>query len=300
MDLHADQLPISTATVHQLLSEQFPAWAGQPITRSHAEGTVHAIFRIGDQRVARFPLRAADPREVEQAIESEAAALTEVAEHLETEVPSHLATGQPGAGYPLPFGIWTWLPGHTATFEDPGDSTGFAQDLARVLRGLRAIKLRGRTFSGEGRGGDLHDHDSWLAHCFERSEGLLDVPQLQAAWEEFRELPAHAAESMNHGDLMPGNVLISEGRLSGLLDFATFGAADPSLDLVSAWHLLEREPRAVLRAALGSSDLEWARGQAWAFQQAMGLVWYYRASNLTLSRIGRRTLERIMAARRLA
>jgi hypothetical protein len=41
--------------------------------------------------------------------------------------------------------------------------------------------------------------------------------------------------------------------------------------------------------------LEWARGAAWAFQQAMGTVWYYADSNPSMSLVGRRTLERILA-----
>jgi hypothetical protein len=67
------------------------------------------------------------------------------------------------------------------------------------------------------------------------------------------------------------------------------------LGLVAAWHLLDDGPRAVLRDRLGCDDLEWARGQAWAFEQAMGLVWYYAASNPSMSALGRRTLERILA-----
>jgi hypothetical protein len=35
---------------------------------------------------------------------------------------------------------------------------------------------------------------------------------------------------------------------------------------------------------------------AWAFQQAMGLVWYYLDSNPPMSRWGRRTLDRIVDA----
>jgi hypothetical protein len=51
------------------------------------------------------------------------------------------------------------------------------------------------------------------------------------------------------------------------------------LDLVAAWHLLEDGPRQVLREDLRCDDLEWERGKAWAFEQAMGLVWYYAQSN---------------------
>jgi hypothetical protein len=67
------------------------------------------------------------------------------------------------------------------------------------------------------------------------------------------------------------------------------------LDLVCAWHLLEAGPRRVLRVGLGCDDLEWQRGRAWAFQQAMGLVWYYVDSNPVTSEIGRRTLARLAA-----
>jgi aminoglycoside phosphotransferase (APT) family kinase protein len=83
---------------------------------------------------------------------------------------------------------------------------------------------------------------------------------------------------MTHGDLMPGNLLVSRGRLAGVLDTGSLAPADPALDLVGAWHLLE-----------------WERGKAWAFEQAMGLVAYYAATNPTMSRIGRRTLDRILA-----
>jgi hypothetical protein len=50
----------------------------------------------------------------------------------------------------------------------------------------------------------------------------------------------------------------------------------------------------VLRVDLACDDLEWERGKAWAFEQAMGLVWYYAASNPAMSDLGRRTLDRIM------
>jgi aminoglycoside phosphotransferase (APT) family kinase protein len=100
---------------------------------------------------------------------------------------------------------------------------------------------------------------------------------------------------MTHGDLVPGNVLVADGGLAGVLDVGGFGPADPAVDLVGAWHLLEAGPRRALRRALGSDDLEWERGKAWAFEQAMGLVWYYRRTNPVVSRVGERTLARIMA-----
>ena len=132
--------------------------------------------------------------------------------------------------------------------------------------------------------------------CFARSGQLLDVPRLRRMWECLRELPRDAGgDVMSHCDLIPGNVLVSGGRLAGILDVGDLGPADPALDLVAAWHLLEAGPRQVLRDDLGCDDLDWARGKAWAFEQAMGLVWYYAGSNPAMSSMGRRTLQRIQA-----
>ena len=86
------------------------------------------------------------------------------------------------------------------------------------------------------------------------------------------------------------------GRLTGILDTGGFQAADPALDLVAAWHLLEDGPRDRLRQALGCSDLQWERGMAWAFQQAAGAYWYYRESNTAMAEMGLTTLARVLAA----
>jgi aminoglycoside phosphotransferase (APT) family kinase protein len=229
-------------------------------------------------------------------LEAEAEAAAELAGRTRFPTPEPIALGEPGEGYPLPWSVQTWLPGTVATDADPGESVPFARDLAEFIAGVRSIPTRGRTFSGAGRGGDLHAHDEWVEMCFGRSEGLVDVPALRRIWAALRDLPRDGTgDVMNHSDLIPGNVLVSDGRLAGILDVGGLGPADPALDLVSAWHLLEAGPRQALRAALGSGDLEWERGKAWALQQAMGLVWYYVDSNPVMAAMGRRTLDRILA-----
>ncbi len=138
-------------------------------------------------------------------------------------------------------------------------------------------------------------HDEWMETCFRNSEGLRDVSPLRQLWSRMRNLPPNARDVMTHADLIPGNVLVSAGRLAGILDVGGFGPADPALDLVSAWHLLEAGPRQVLREELRCDDLDWERGKAWAFEQAMGVASCYTESNPTMSRMGHRTLERILA-----
>ncbi|HCT78074.1 MAG TPA: aminoglycoside phosphotransferase [Micromonosporaceae bacterium] len=295
--MHANQLTVSLEMVGELVSEQFPEWQWLPIRRVASQGTVNAIFRIGNQFAARFALESRDAGAARRWLESEAEAARELAGRTRFPTPEPVAIGEPGAGYPLPWSVLTWLPGVVATEEDPGESVAFAHDLAEFIHDVRAIDTRGRTFKGKGRGGDLQAHDAWMETCFEQSEHLLDVARLRRTWAVMRGLPRSAAagDVMTHGDLIPGNVLVSHGRLAGIIDVGGLGPADPALDLVGAWHLFEAGPRQLLHDGLGCDDLEWERGKAWAFEQAMGAVWYYAESNPAMSRMGQRTLERIMA-----
>ena len=41
-----------------------------------------------------------------------------------------------------------------------------------------------------------------------------------------------------HGDLHPANVVVSDGTLSGIVDFGALVAGDPAWDLAAAWVLL--------------------------------------------------------------
>lgn len=292
--MHEDQLEVGESTVRRLVSEQFPRWKELAVREVLTAGTVNAIFRIGDHLAARFPLRAQDPGHVRAWLTAEAAAARELAGVCTVPTPEPVAIGEPGYGYPLPWSVQTWLPGDDATVQDPAGSTEFARDLAALIASLRAADTHGRRFKGEGRGGHLPDHDEWLALCFDKSEDLLDVSRLRAMWAELRTLPRVDADVMSHGDLTPSNILVRDGRLVGVLDGGGFAAADPALDLVGAWHLLDGGQRKVLRQALGCSELQWRRGMAWAFEQSMGLVWYYVESNPTMSRWGRRTLTRLV------
>jgi aminoglycoside phosphotransferase (APT) family kinase protein len=293
--MHAGQLDVPVETVRRLVAEQFPEWRGWPVRRVASEGTVNAIFRLGDGLTARFPLAPGDVDQTRDMLRAEAAATALLHGRTRFRTPEPVALGEPGPGYPLPWSVQTWLPGTVATEDDPAASVTFARDLAEFIGAVRGIDTGGRRFGGRGRGGELRDHDEEMEICFRHSEQLLDVPRLREAWRSMRDLPrGDAPDLMSHTDLMPGNVLVAEGGLAGVLDVGGFAPADPALDLVGAWHLLDARPRKALREALGCDDLEWSRGRAWAFEQAMGLVWYYAESNPGMSRIGRRTLARLI------
>ena len=293
-------MPIEDRTVRALVDRQLPRWRALPIRRLPTAGTVNTVFRIGDELSARFPRRPEPPEPLRRKLLAEAEAARRIAEVATVPTPLPVAMGDPGEGYPMPWSVQTWLPGATADETDPAASESFAAALAELVTALRGADTRGERFTGQGRGGDLRDHDEAVDLYLRRSEGLLDVPALRAMWARFRELPRRDPDAMTHGDLIPGNVLVVRApdgiRLAGVLDVGGFAATDPALELVAAWHLLDDGPRAVLRRACAVDDLQWERGRAWAFVQAVGLVEYYLRSNPPMSRLGCRTLERLVAA----
>jgi aminoglycoside phosphotransferase (APT) family kinase protein len=295
MAMHDDQLLLDEEAARRLIVEQFPSWRHKQVRRIRTDGTVNAIFRIGTDLTARFPLRSADPGDMRAELEREAAAMRELAACCPLPTPVRVAEGTPGHGYPLPWSVQTWLPGVVATPGGLGHSEAFARDIAALVRTLRTADTGGRHFTGTGRGGSLQDSDGWMDTCLRESEGLLPVDKLRSLWDGFRILRTAGPDVMTHGDLIPGNLLVQGERLVGVLDGGGFAPADPSLDLVAGWHLLDADARTLFRRELACTDLEWWRGAAWAFQQAMGLVWYYRRSNPGMSTLGRSTLGRILS-----
>lgn len=295
MTMHDDELEIADDAARHLIASQFPEWSMLPIRRILSSGTVNAIFRVGDDLAARFPLRPGEAEQVRRDLLDEAAASVSFARHSPFPSPTPVAIGEPGLGYPLPWSVQTWLSGTVAADVDPPGHEQLALDFAALIAALRKVDTEGRTFESGWRGGDLRKHDEWVQTCLEKSEGILDVPTLRALWSRFVELPRTAPDVMSHGDLTPSNVLVDDGRLAGILDCGGFGPADPALDLIAGWHLLDDQPRALFRARLQIDDLDWERSKAWAFEQSMGAVWYYEKSNPPMAEMGRRTLSRIVA-----
>jgi aminoglycoside phosphotransferase (APT) family kinase protein len=292
--VHEDQVPIDVEIAGTMIRAQFPEFRDQPIAAFGGAGTDHAIFRIGSRAAARFPLRAMDPDTCAARLRGEAAAMRGFAECAPFATPRPLGIGQPGPLYPMPWSVQSWIEGAVATPDGLAHSATFARDLVRLIAALRATPTGDRNFDGQGRGGSLPDHDAWMETCFTNSVGLLDVPRLRILWARLRVLPAASPDAMSHRDLIPANLLVEGERLVGVLDAGRFGPADPALDLVTGWHLLDRPRREILRRGLDASAVEWQRGAAWAFEQAMGLVWYYVDSNPAMSALGRSTLSRLL------
>ncbi|MET8279598.1 aminoglycoside phosphotransferase family protein [Micromonospora sp. NPDC005174] len=295
MRMHADQVDVGADVVAALVAEQFPPWRGLPVHPLPSAGTVHALFRLGGDVVLRFPLRpSADPElRAELRREQEHAVL--LAAHLPVAVPEPLGIGEPGAGYPGPWMAHRWIAGETAQPDRIDDLEVFARDLAAVVVALHGIDTGGRAWPGFGRGGPLADQDDDIRAALAVSGELADTAALAEVWHRCRDVRRDdPADVWLHADLMPGNLLVRDGRLVAVIDLGTVGVGDPAVDLMPAWNLLDVSARQTYRRAVGVDDATWERGRGWALAQAINALPYYVDTNPVMADTARHTLRAVL------
>lgn len=265
------RLTIDIETVRQLVAEQFPRWSNRPISAVGKPGWDNFMFHLGDDMLVRLPSAA----QYALAVEKEHRWLPVLGDRLPFPIPVPLGLGVPSAGYPFHWSVYAWLPGEAADQTDFIDSLGLAEDLGTLLESLQRVDTTDGPRPGIHnwfRGATLRTYDSIARSALAELDQLddhLDVGLAAAAWDDALEAQWDGVDAWFHGDLAPGNVLLDEGRLAGVIDFGTCGVGDPSCDLAIAWTLLDEAGRQVLRDRLPIQDSTWSRGRGWALWKSL-------------------------------
>ena len=293
--MHPDEIDVDVALVRRLLATQFPQWAGLPLAPVLPMGTDNALFRVGDEMVARLPRR----EQTSRTLAKERQWLRRLAPALPVAVPLPLGDGEPAADYPFAWAIYRWIDGEAATLADISDLERFASDLAEFIAALQAIDATGGPEPGEHnffRGVALDERDDPTRAAISALAPAIDVNAATAAWEAALDAPHWARPGVwIHGDLDARNLLVKNGRLSGVIDFGGLGVGDPACDVMVAWKVLTPETRAIFRTALAVDDATWARSRGWALSQAViALAYYTLATNPTLVREAERWLAAVL------
>ncbi|SCL16005.1 Predicted kinase, aminoglycoside phosphotransferase (APT) family [Micromonospora rhizosphaerae] len=271
--MHADEIQTDVDLVRRLTAGQFPRWADLPICPVASYGTDHDIYRLGEHLAVRLP-------RIEWATKQaarEAEWLPRLAPHLPLALPVPLAMGRPAEGYPFDWSVYEWLPGENAngTIRDLDHA---AVDLARFVSALRRIPPTTDAFPRlpRQRGGPLAEFDEGVRRSVRQLGDRIDGEATLRSWRESLEAPAwDGPEVWVHGDLLPGNLLVVDGRLSAVIDFGGLNVGDPACDLQPAWNVFTGDSRQRFRAELDIDDASWLRGRGWALLQAVIAMPYY-------------------------
>jgi aminoglycoside phosphotransferase (APT) family kinase protein len=291
--MHADELDVGVDLVRRLVRAQFPGWAELTLTPVVSAGTVNALYRLGDDMVVRLP-------RVERAragVEHEHEWIPRLSPLLPVAIPALLGKGAPGEDYPLPWSVFRLIEGENPTADGLEAPDRLAQDVAIFIAALRRIDPTGAPPAY--RGGSLMTRDREVHMWITNLQGAVDTDVVMEVWEKSLQAPVWTRSPVwVHSDLLPGNLLISRGRLSGVIDFAASGVGDPACDLIVAWNLLPPSARTAFRAVLEADDATWARGRGWALSMGLGALSYYRDTNPVMATNGQHVIREVLADHR--
>ncbi|WP_328871195.1 aminoglycoside phosphotransferase family protein [Streptomyces sp. NBC_00287] len=291
--MRPDELDIDAELVRRLIPEQFPQWARLPVRLVRSAGTDNAMYRLGDDLVVRLPRLPGG----EGQIIREHRWLPQLAPHLPLSVPVPVAVGEPGAGFALPWGVYRWLEGSNELVE----LADAAVELGRFIAALHKVDAAGGPPSYRGAPPGRNDEEVRAAIRDLGSDGTIDPALATEVWERTLRLPDwDGAPVWLHGDLLPGNLLAVDGRLTSVIDFGCLGIGDPAVDLMAAWTVFTAGTREAFRAAADVDDATWERGRGWALCFGLTAEHYYgdafgNGMNPVLAGVGRRAVAEALA-----
>ena len=280
--LHDDQIELPDALVRQLVDDQFPRWYNLQLRRLASDGTIHRIDRLGDDYVVRLPF-------IDWAVEDvdrDAERLPLLAAALPVAVPELVGRGVPAPGMPWKWGVYRWLEGRHPT---PGeDDATLAPALVDAVLALRAMPAVGEPSPSAFDASAVDDKTRPRVVSLGSKAAL-------AAWDKAVRLPRDPgpASGWLHGDLMPGNLLMEGGALTGIIDWGASGVGDPALDLLAAWTCLGPSGRAHFLGALEASPAQITRARALAVNKVAWGLEYYSDSNPGFAAVLAFTLKQI-------
>jgi aminoglycoside phosphotransferase (APT) family kinase protein len=264
------EVTIDLKLVRALLREQHPDLASLPLVDA-GEGWDNRLVRVGGNLAVRMPRRAA----VVALVEQEQRWLPALAPRLPLPIPVPVRTGRPGCGYPWYWSVVPWLPGKSALVArwDPGF---MAADLGRFLSRLHQPAPEDAPLN-PWRGVPLAGRDGIFRKQLDQLRGTADRNAALRLWERaVSTAPWPGPPVWIHGDLHPGNLLVTNERLSGVIDFGDLCGGDPATDLAVMRMLLPSEGRAAfLESARGSFNPidEHTRMRALGWALALGLAY---------------------------
>jgi aminoglycoside phosphotransferase (APT) family kinase protein len=291
----AAEVEVSAELVRRLLADQHPDLARLPV-EFLANGWDNELYRVGDGLVARLPRRALGA----EIIKNEQRWLPGLALRLPLPIPYPERIGEPGRGYPYSWSVVPYLPGAPAA-EASFDPATAAVAVGGFLGALH-VPAPADAPANPFRGVPLADRQGSFAANLALLAGQdgVDRDMVLRAWDAALAAPGYDGPPVwLHGDPHPANVLVHDGRVSGVIDFGDITAGDPASDLSMAWMLLPLEHHASFWPAYQEAggrggDALRARARGWALNFAIVFL-AHSEDNPVLREVGRRTLSAVLA-----
>ena len=285
------QMEITVRLVRDLIAAQFPQWQTLDVTPCAHQGNDNRTFRLGEELSVRLPSAAP----YAAGVAKEDRALPLLSGMVSLALPDVVATGRPSDRFPLPWSVRRWLPGENLEDASYVDREQVARQLGGFLAELRCAPVATGPACGRHsffRGCHPSVYSDEVQHALDVLGETVDQDASQKIWAQAVRSAWPQDPVWFHGDLAAGNVLISEGAVSAVIDFGTCGVGDPACDLVIAWTFMDHDERERFRRAARLDNDTWARARGWALWKALITLADVDSPQLL---VPRRTLARLLA-----
>ena len=225
-----NKINIDISLVRHLVDTQFPQWSNLPIKPVKFGGWDNRTFHLGEHMTIRLP----SAEDYSLQVEKEHRWLPMLGPQLPLPIPTPLAMGKPGKGYPWHWSIYSWLDGNAASIDCITDLSEFATTLAKFLIALQECDATGGPMAGPHnfyRGGALATYDAETRQAIAILDDKIDTDAVTDVWNTALSSTWQGTPIWVHGDIAVGNLLVIQGKLSAIIDFGCLGVGDPACDL---------------------------------------------------------------------
>ena len=200
-------MTIDEELARRLVAQQFPDWADIPITPVERGGVDNRTFRLGGELTVRLP--AGDWYALQ--VDKEQRWLPVLGPQLPLPVPTPVAQGEPGEGYPYAWSVYRWLEGRPA--HGPiADLDDFATRLAGFLVALQRIDATDGPGPGRHnffRGGPSSTYAEETEAAIEDLGPEVDADACRRLWSDAMSAEWTGRPVWFHGDIAVGNLLFA-------------------------------------------------------------------------------------------
>ncbi len=227
------EVDIHDTLVRGLLRDQHADLADLPLTFLD-RGWDNTLYRLGKDYIVRLPRR----QVAAQLIENEQRWLPELAARLPIAIPAPVRIGRPALGFPWCWSIVAWFGGETADLAEPAPSEALA--LSSLLKALHQAAPPDAPVN-DVRGVPIADRAAPFLERVERLRPKTDLltDAVMTVWEDARSAPDFTDARWLHGDLHARNVLVQDGKITGIIDWGDTTSGDVATDLASLWMLFD-------------------------------------------------------------
>ncbi|MGL4735904.1 MAG: aminoglycoside phosphotransferase family protein [Cellulosilyticaceae bacterium] len=257
---------ITAALVQNLIKQQFPQWQELEVRPVAKCGHDNRTFHLGETMMVRLPSGASYVPQVEKEVHW----LPKLKPFVSLPIATPIAKGEPTKQYPFPWSVNQYIEGESLTNTNIVCKVQLAKDLATFLETLQSTDTADAPPAGKHnfyRGGDLAVYHGETQRALTELCTVLPVARLSEIWDEAMRSRWELDPVWIHGDVAPGNLLVSSGRLCGVIDFGIMGIGDPACDYAMAWTFFDGESTQTFLGGLDEGTI--ARAKGWALWKAL-------------------------------